>query len=269
MYRSIEFDYNMRYDLTLFKGTAKYYAKYRPGYSQGVFDLLKKKYNLNGKGRLLDLGTGTGQLTIPLARYFQEVIAMDPDKEMLAAGRKSATNAKIKNIKWVRGSSETLNKQSGKFRLVVMGRSFHWMKRREVLRKLYPIVVKGGGVVIVADQSTKGFRGKIAKKVIKKYIGPIRRAGNFFYRRPPGLHEKVAKNSPFQKVEIKYIPYRRSWTIDQIVGHQYSTSYASKFVLGKKWKKFDKELRSELKKVNRGSKYIDIGTTQTILLYKI
>ena len=45
----------MSYDLSLFKGTAKYYAKYRPGYSQDVFKLLVKKYKLNGKGKPLQV----------------------------------------------------------------------------------------------------------------------------------------------------------------------------------------------------------------------
>lgn len=259
----------MAYDLSLFKGTAKYYSKYRPGYPKDVFDLLVRKYKLNRKEKLLDLGTGTGQLAIPLAKYFEQVIAVDPDKDMLAEGKKAAAKAKVKNIKWVLGSSETINKSLGKFRLVVMGRSFHWMKRRDILKKLYRLVEKGGGVVIVADGGGKhGYRREIAKEVIKKYIGPIRRAGNFLYKRPPGPHERVAKNSDFEKVEVKYISFRRLWTIDQIVGHQYSTSYASKFVLGRNAKKFDKELRNELAKANSGSKFIDVGKTQVIMLFK-
>ena len=46
----------------LFAGTAWHYARYRPGYPQAFFDDLARQFRLDGTGRLLDLGCGTGQL---------------------------------------------------------------------------------------------------------------------------------------------------------------------------------------------------------------
>jgi SAM-dependent methyltransferase len=69
----------------LFMGTAKYYARYRPGYPEPFFAHIVERFRLDGTGRLLDLGCGTGQLALPLAGRFQEVVGMDPEPEMLAA----------------------------------------------------------------------------------------------------------------------------------------------------------------------------------------
>src|SRR6266702_2438779 len=69
---------------TIFHGTAWYYARYRPGYPQELFDLLRGRFELDGTGRLLDLGCGTGQLAVPLAPLFEEVVAVDVDAGMLA-----------------------------------------------------------------------------------------------------------------------------------------------------------------------------------------
>lgn len=68
-------------DKELFKNTAYYYTKYRMGYPSEFFTYIIHFFNLNGKGRLLDLGCGTGQLTIPFAKYFEEVIGLDPNKK--------------------------------------------------------------------------------------------------------------------------------------------------------------------------------------------
>ena len=67
-----------------FRSTGWHYARFRRGYPDAVFELLRQKFGLDGTGRLLDLGCGTGQLAMPLAREFEEVVAMDPEPEMLS-----------------------------------------------------------------------------------------------------------------------------------------------------------------------------------------
>jgi SAM-dependent methyltransferase len=135
----------------LFAGTAWHYARYRPGYPQAFFDDLVRQFGLDGTGRLLDLGCGTGQLTLPLAGHVAEAVGMDPEPEMLAeaAGQAQATN--IANVTWAQGSSTDLPGDLGRFRLVTMGRSFHWMDREQVLAVLDEMVDDVGGVVLAND----------------------------------------------------------------------------------------------------------------------
>lgn len=47
---------------SLFAGKASYYARFRPGYPKVFFDEVVQRFHLDGSGRLLDLGCGTGQL---------------------------------------------------------------------------------------------------------------------------------------------------------------------------------------------------------------
>ena len=68
----------------MFKGAAPYYARYRPGYPPELLDQLAVAAGLDGTGRLLDLGCGPGPLAVPLARHFDEVVAVDVEAEMLA-----------------------------------------------------------------------------------------------------------------------------------------------------------------------------------------
>lgn len=61
----------------LFEGTAWHYARYRPGYPEVFFDDLIRRFGLDGTGRLLDLGCGTGQLTVPLVFELKGLMTSD------------------------------------------------------------------------------------------------------------------------------------------------------------------------------------------------
>src|SRR3982074_2810857 len=82
----------------LFLGAAQYYERYRVPYPQEIFDWIVNEYRLDGCGRLLDGGCGTGQVALPLSRWFDEVIAIDPDQEMLQIGERAARDNGIVNV---------------------------------------------------------------------------------------------------------------------------------------------------------------------------
>ena len=65
---------------------AGFYAKYRRGYDPEVTGWLAEAFVLDSHGIVLDLGCGTGQLTIPLAARSHAVLGMDP-----ASSRRSRT----------------------------------------------------------------------------------------------------------------------------------------------------------------------------------
>jgi 2-polyprenyl-3-methyl-5-hydroxy-6-metoxy-1,4-benzoquinol methylase len=121
-------------------GTALHYARYRPGYPPAFLDDLIQRLGLDGTGRLLDLGCGTGQLTLPLAAHVAEAVGMDPESEMLTEAIRQAREQAIANVSWIQGDSAHLPRDLGHFTLVTMGRSFHWMDREQVLTALDEMV---------------------------------------------------------------------------------------------------------------------------------
>ena len=130
-----------------FRSTAYYYARYRPGYPTDFFGLLQRVFHLDGTGRLLDLGCGTGQTAVPMSPMFEEVIGMDPEPEMLAEARKAVSGANASNVSLIQGASSDLPALMdglGKFRLVTMGSSFHWMDRAATLEVLSRMVEQIG-----------------------------------------------------------------------------------------------------------------------------
>src|SRR5438045_581405 len=93
-------------DPDLFRGTAWFYARYRPDYPAALFDVLVEAFGLDGTGCLVDLGAGTGAMCLPLAHHVANVVAIDPDADMLAEARREAGEQGITNIAWRQGRAE-------------------------------------------------------------------------------------------------------------------------------------------------------------------
>ena len=263
----------MTRNTSLYQTTAPYYARFRPGYPAAFLEHVIQRFGLDGRGRLLDLGCGTGQLTLPLAPHFAEVIGMDPEIEMLEEAHKRAQEVGIRNIQWLRGSSADLHAGSGPVRLVTMGRSFHWMNRDAVLAVLFDIVEPGGGVVIVSEASVWTEENKhnfeeVTKMVIQKWLGERRRAGSSYYDHPKERHGVVIARSPFKSVETYRLRYEQTWTIEQIIGYCYSTSYCSIKILGDNKQAFEEDLRKTLTDFDPSGVFVEPVELEGFLLSK-
>lgn len=234
----------------LFAGTAAFYARYRPGYPDEFLRHVVERFGLDGTGRLLDLGCGTGQLALPLAPHVAEAIGVDPETAMLVEAAAAARRSGIHNVRWLIGSDRDLDRLSdeiGPLHLATMGRSFHWMDRDATLRSLGNLVDVDGGIVIVSDEE-RVWAGRsdwheAIRQTIHRWLGPQRRAGGGNYDVEYVPFDDTLAVSPFPRVEHYSITVSRSPSIDEIVGYLYSTSFCSPTVLGEKQAAFEADLR--------------------------
>jgi ubiquinone/menaquinone biosynthesis C-methylase UbiE len=246
-----------------FKGTAYYYSRFRPGYPQAFFDLLVEVFHLDGSGRLLDLGCGTGQIAVPLARLFAEVVAMDPEPEMLAEAQRVIGEAGAGNVTLVEGGSSDLEAfvdQIGSFRLVTMGSSFHWMDREATLDVLSRMVEPGGGIVVASAGSLWTANApwcQAVKATVQRWLGEGRRAGSSTYADPLERHEAVIERSRFGPCRTHILRHRQDWTVDQVADYLYSTSFSSPHVLGERRDAFEKDLRETLLRLDPGGRFTE------------
>jgi len=258
-----------------FRGTAWYYARYREGYTGEFFKHIREKFNLQKGDRVLDLGCGTGQIAIPISPFVREVMAMDPEPEMIKEGKEQAELANARNIVWIEGGSEDLpglRDKLGVFRLIAVGTSFHWMDREKTLDELYSIVTDDGGIVIVWNTSiwTKDRNEWQAAvhDVIKKWLGEKRRAGSGYFQVIPRRFEEFVSESKFHDMEEWKYHWIMSLGLDEVIGNLYSTSMANPHVLGDKKEAFEKDLRETLLKVNPSTIYSSEGDLAAILAWK-
>lgn len=128
-----------------FQGAAVHYLGGRPDYAPALAPLVAQACSLDGTGRLLDLGCGPGQLARAFLPFMASGLGLDPEPEMVALGRSLSDGGRLE---FLEGSSGDLGPEFGRFRLVTIGRAFHWMDRVETLRRLDGLLEPGGAVVL-------------------------------------------------------------------------------------------------------------------------
>lgn len=80
------------------------YHWYRRGYPPAVIDTLIGVFALTGDDVVIDLGCGTGQLTLPIAGQVRAVAGVDPEPDMLARARQAAAEQGVRNASWLLGA---------------------------------------------------------------------------------------------------------------------------------------------------------------------
>jgi ubiquinone/menaquinone biosynthesis C-methylase UbiE len=135
---------------------AGFYQRYRRGYPAAVIDAVVGAFGLTGRDLAIDLGCGTGQLTLPLARRVAAVVGLDPEAAMLACARQVAAEQGVANASWLLGADTDLpalaallgGRRAG---AVTIGQALHWMAYRELIPALVPLLRPGGGIAVVTN----------------------------------------------------------------------------------------------------------------------
>lgn len=241
-----------------FTSAASYYAQYRPFYPEPLLADIVDFFGLNEQDRVMDIGSGTGQLAIQIAKTTQEVVAVEVDSEMIAEGVKLCQSHAIENIRWIQSAAEELSTipDLGRFKLATFGASFHWMKQIPLLGFLDSLIEPDGGIAVAGSKSiwlSSEPWEQAAKEITQKYLGEERRAGTGKFKeaaRGNDTFENIFKSSPFSVVEERAYPSRWQQSLDEVVGRIYSTSFANPAVLGDKKDAFERDLRSRLMEMN-------------------
>lgn len=229
---------------TLFDSAVDHYVRHRLPYPpEMVADIVRRFALEDGIGRVLDIGCGPGPLTFGLHELGVRVTGIEPNAPMLAAARRKAADLGV-DIPFVNKTAEAVGPEDGPARVALFGRSFHWTDRALVLQRLETVLEPGGGVVVVHEDTRTRAETRIGQVVeaLKKDWCPdgIPAAGS------RGHHEDYLAASAFSAVERVLYPVTRRWTVDDAVGHMFSTSYFNPERLGSRVDSFEIDARSRL-----------------------
>jgi ubiquinone/menaquinone biosynthesis C-methylase UbiE len=140
-----------------FRGeVVEFYHRYRHGYPSAVIDALAEVFGLGARDVVVDLGCGTGQLTLALASRVGTVLGVDPEPDMLGRARQAAGEAGAGNVSWMLGGDTDLPALrgllgDGSVAVVTIAQALHWMRHEEVFAASMPLVRPGGGVAVVTN----------------------------------------------------------------------------------------------------------------------
>ena len=112
--------------------------------------------HIKGGQRVIDLGCGTGALTLRAAQKDAKVKGIDVNSQMLEIAKKRASEAELtQNIELCEmGVAELGNEESGSYDVVMSGLCFSELTENELLYTLKQVsrILKPRGFLLVADE---------------------------------------------------------------------------------------------------------------------
>ncbi|MDY0911088.1 class I SAM-dependent methyltransferase [Microbacterium sp. CFBP9034] len=108
---------------TSFGAAASAYEAGRPDYPREAVDWLLEPVRTEGRAlRAADVGAGTGKLTRTIVEAGADVVAIDPDPEMLAALREN-----VHGVPTFVGTAERMPLPDASVDALLLGQAWHWV----------------------------------------------------------------------------------------------------------------------------------------------
>jgi SAM-dependent methyltransferase len=247
-----------------YAGAGWYYAEYRDRVGASLIADLARQLDLSPLDRVLDLGAGPGQLSLLIAPFVAEVVAIEPEPDMLHEGERRAQTGGIGNVTFVAGSSDDLpelRSSQGKFRAALMGQSFHWMVDKDrVLEDLSVMIDEAEGAVALVTRGRVSIPEEliavegVVQEILERYLVNVPSGP-----RPNGQGDPFAdilRRSPFPRLEQFESEYetRVQPTIESLIGHEYTISHVLTR-LGNNREAFEREVRDALSWFEEGKEF--------------
>lgn len=201
-----------------FSGVAAGYQAFRPGYPPALFELLAGL--APARGRAVDLGCGTGQATVALARHFDEVIGIDPSAAQIARAEPHP------RVRYVVAPAEATGLPRACADLVTAAQSLHWLDPARLPRELerlarpgavfaaftYGLCRVGPAVDAVVD--------RLYREILGPYWPPERAHVDAGYRTLP---------FPWPELAVPALHIEERWPLERLTGYLATWSAVSAY----------------------------------------
>jgi SAM-dependent methyltransferase len=133
---------------TTFEQVPDLYDRARPGYPPQVFHDLAGFAQLPVRARIVEIGCGTGQATVPLAQRGYAITCVELGKQLAAVARRNV--AGFPNVEVVTTNFETWQPGQSGFDAVAAFSSFHWIAPDLRYRKTAELLRERGKLAVVS-----------------------------------------------------------------------------------------------------------------------
>lgn len=130
-----------------FNEVAALYDEVRPGYAPMISDAIVAGTALPSGGRILEIGCGTGQITLPFAARGYEILALEPGDALAALAVRNCRAYPRVEIATI--SFEAWPAEPRAFDLVLSAQAFHWIEPEPGCAKAASTLRRGGALALV------------------------------------------------------------------------------------------------------------------------
>jgi SAM-dependent methyltransferase len=126
----------------VFDGVAEAYDAARPGYPAELVDAAIAAGRLDGRSRVLEIGSGTGKLTELLVARGLRVHAVEPGANLTAAARRRLGDTDA--VRFEQATFEDAALPPGAYDAIFSATAFHWVEPRVGWAKAAHTLARGG-----------------------------------------------------------------------------------------------------------------------------
>ncbi|HTA88686.1 MAG TPA: class I SAM-dependent methyltransferase [Polyangiaceae bacterium] len=132
-----------------FDRIADQYDRARPTYPDSIFDRVIELAGIDSAARVLEVGTGTGKATVPMARRGFRILALEPGPSLAEIAR--ARLVEYANVEVQTVSFEDWQPPLDAFDLAFAAQAFHWLAPAERLPKFARVLRRAGTLAVFGN----------------------------------------------------------------------------------------------------------------------
>ena len=191
-----------------FSDVSNDYAKYRPNYPDALAHQLASL--LTEHHIALDCGCGTGQFSVTLSPYFQQVIATDASQSQITQAVPCA------NIEYRVAPAESSGLKENSVDLITVAQAAHWLDLDAFYKEVHKIAKPRAVLALITygvfyiDEQINPYLQYFYANVIGRYWPPERKHVEDGYQN---------LNFPFDEMTLEPIVLTEFWNFYQLIGY--------------------------------------------------
>lgn len=197
-----------------FNEVAELYDAARPTYPVELIDDVVNLTNLGSGSRVLEIGCGTGQMTLPLAERGAHITCVELGANLAPLARRKL--ARFDNVEVVVADFDEWTLPESPFDLVVSATSFHWLNPVIRMQKCSAALRPGGVLAIVETHWGVGpRRDEFSQRVQTCYArwDPNHDPGFLppTWDTLPKAHDELDKSGQFESIKLRRFRIERTY----------------------------------------------------------
>ena len=226
-----------------FNTSEENYDRYRPGYPEELFSDIFSYAGLEKRSSVIEIGTGTGQATLPFLQKGCKVIGIELGDRLSEYARRKFSA--YENFRIITGDFCDVELAKNSCDLVFSATAFHWLPVEEALRKVKKILRPGGTLTLFWNHPFPNREddptNMASRQVYDKYRPSPKKQVEFSEKNLTVWKDRLA-DAGFASVEAKLYRRKRTLTTEQYIG--LLNTYSDHIALPKEAKRlFEEEMR--------------------------